>query len=193
MHIPARDAQGSVVAADGFGVGRLKQAVHVTAGVVEQLDLADTELVNFAVLRFLRDLLNCLFGQFEVVVKVHELWHSLSPCVESTLGGRSSDLWFVRGNLHQRRLSRNHQRVRVRRPKHRHSSWPWTRSDLRKVACLCRRKAGVNNLMVSDISNWRLCDRILESREITSLAARLGNAQADKTLPLEHESHLAHQ
>jgi hypothetical protein len=35
----------------------------------------------------LRDLLNCLFGQLEVIVKVHELWHWLSPCVVSTLGG----------------------------------------------------------------------------------------------------------
>jgi hypothetical protein len=35
----------------------------------------------------LRDLLNCFFGQLEVIVKVHELWHALSPCVMSTLGG----------------------------------------------------------------------------------------------------------
>jgi hypothetical protein len=47
----------------------------VTAGVVEQLDLTDAELVNFAVFSFLRDFLNCLLGQLEVIVKVHELWH----------------------------------------------------------------------------------------------------------------------
>ena len=76
-----------MVAADGFGVGRLEQAVHVTGGVVEQFDLTDAELINFAVFSFLRDLLNCLFGQLEVIVKVHELWHWLSPCVVSTLGG----------------------------------------------------------------------------------------------------------
>lgn len=87
MHIPARDAEGGVVAADGIGVGRLEQAVHVTGGVMEQLDLTDAELVNFTVFSFLRDLLNCFFGQLEVIVKVHELWHALSPCVMSTLGG----------------------------------------------------------------------------------------------------------
>jgi hypothetical protein len=54
---------------------------------MEQLDLTDAELVNFTVFSFLRDLLNCFFGQLEVIVKVHELWHALSPCVMSTLGG----------------------------------------------------------------------------------------------------------
>jgi hypothetical protein len=110
MHVPARDAEGGVVAADGFGVGRLEQAVHVTAGVVEQLDLTDAELVNFSVFSFLCDLVNCLFGQIEVIVKVHELWHWLSFCVVSVLGEPSPDRSFVSGNLHPRRVARTPKR-----------------------------------------------------------------------------------
>ena len=60
VHISARDAESGVVASNGFGVGRFEQAVNVTARVVEQFDLADAELVDFAVLRLLRDLLDGL-------------------------------------------------------------------------------------------------------------------------------------
>src|SRR5580658_9470853 len=75
MHVAARDSQSGVVTADGIRIGRLEQAVDLPFGVVEQLDLSDTELVGLGVLGVLGDLLDGGVGQLEVVVEIHELGH----------------------------------------------------------------------------------------------------------------------
>ncbi|MGA2295808.1 MAG: hypothetical protein WA786_01465 [Acidimicrobiales bacterium] len=75
VHIATGNTESGVMAANGVGVGRFKQAVHMTTGIVEQFDLTDAELVVLAVLGFLGDLLDCLIGQLEIIVEIHELWH----------------------------------------------------------------------------------------------------------------------
>jgi hypothetical protein len=75
VDIPARDAQGLVMAVDRLGVRRLQQAVDLPVRIVVQLDLPDAELVDLRDLGVLGELLDRIVGQREVVVEVHEFGH----------------------------------------------------------------------------------------------------------------------
>jgi hypothetical protein len=48
VHVAAFDAERFVVLLDRFGVGPVKQAVHPTVSVVEELNLPHAELIGVA-------------------------------------------------------------------------------------------------------------------------------------------------
>lgn len=75
MDLSARQAESRVVASNCLGVGRFSEAIHFAVGVVEKLDLANPKFIRLAVFRLLRYLENGFIGQFQIVVKIHELWH----------------------------------------------------------------------------------------------------------------------
>jgi len=79
MYVAAWDAEGFMVLPHGFSIGCLQQAVHLAIGIVEQLDLTNAELVGLFVFRVLRDLLDGLTWELEVIVEIHELGHRSSP------------------------------------------------------------------------------------------------------------------
>jgi hypothetical protein len=80
-----------VVLADGVLVRPFGQAVHLAAGVVVQLDLANAELVGPGLAGILGDLCDDPGGQLQVLVKVHEQCHLMFPGARYALvpGGAS--------------------------------------------------------------------------------------------------------
>ena len=65
--------------ADGLLVGPLEKAVDLPVGVVEELHLPHPELVGGALPGALRDLVDRLPRQLQVVVKVHEPRQDVPP------------------------------------------------------------------------------------------------------------------
>ena len=102
MHLTAGNVERRVMLTDGFLVRPLKQAVDLPISVVEQLDLSHPELVGHAVSGSLRDLVDRLLRQLEVVVEVHEPRHvvPLRCHVATTLPAASQ-------NVQRRRPRRN--------------------------------------------------------------------------------------
>ena len=75
VDVAAGDAEGGVVAADGFFVGAVEQAVNLAFGVVVELELADAELVGASVAGVVGDLVDRVGGQLQIRVEVHETGH----------------------------------------------------------------------------------------------------------------------
>ena len=75
MHVAALDSERRMVVPDSIGIGRVEKAVNLTLRVVEQLDLADAELVARPVLCILGELLDRLRRQLQLGMKIHELRH----------------------------------------------------------------------------------------------------------------------
>ena len=65
MHLAAHDAEDLMVLTDGFGIRCLEEAIHLSLGVVKELNLANTELVDLLALGVFGYLLDCLPGQFQ--------------------------------------------------------------------------------------------------------------------------------
>ena len=64
-----------MVAADGFLVGAVEQAVDLAFGAVVELKLLDAELVGPGVSGVVGDLGDRLWRQLQVLMEVHELGH----------------------------------------------------------------------------------------------------------------------
>jgi hypothetical protein len=79
VNISTRNSECGVVAAHSVGIRSFQEAIDMTVGIVEQLHLADPELVHLALLGLLRDLEDCIFRQLQVLVEVHELGHLGHP------------------------------------------------------------------------------------------------------------------
>jgi hypothetical protein len=75
VDVPAGNAERLVVMTYGVGIGSFKEAVHLPFRIMEELDLTDPEFVGFVILRFSRYLLDRILREYEIIVKVHELWH----------------------------------------------------------------------------------------------------------------------
>src|SRR5439155_23650786 len=83
---PAIHAERGVVLADRVLVRPVEQAVHLTVGVVVQLNLANAELVRPLVAGVVGDLRDGLGRQLEVGVEIHEPGHVRSPSVRPVTG-----------------------------------------------------------------------------------------------------------
>jgi hypothetical protein len=75
VHVAALDSERRMVVPDSLGIRRVEKAVHPTIRVVEQLDLADAELVSLPVFCILSELLDRLRRQPELGMKIHESRH----------------------------------------------------------------------------------------------------------------------
>jgi hypothetical protein len=75
VNVSARHAERRVVMTHGLSVRSIKEAVHLSVGIMKQFNLADPELIRFVISCVLCDLLNRIRRQHKIVVKVHELWH----------------------------------------------------------------------------------------------------------------------
>jgi len=75
MYLATWDSNGLMVLPHCFSVRCLKQAVHLAVRIVKKLYLANTKLVRLLLLRILRDLLDRLIRELQIIVKIHELGH----------------------------------------------------------------------------------------------------------------------
>jgi hypothetical protein len=75
MDVAAWNAKGGVVMSDGVCVRRVKEAVDLAVGVLEQFDLAHTKLVGLLCLGISGDLINRLGWKLQIVMKIHVSGH----------------------------------------------------------------------------------------------------------------------